>query len=464
MSESLADVIKLNEDYWGQIYHSSEWTFPSKYKIINDPVYGTFKIDPTIVFMIDLPCFQRLRKIRQLGFSELVYPGTHHTRFEHSLGVCYLSKQFLSNLKENNEELETIIDKECIIESQIAALYHDVGHLPYSHVTEILLGNNPEINKIITENKYTDVKPHEVLSSELVKNNYIREAIAFVNENTDYNIDPDSIANLILGLSHQKDPNNVFLGQILHGNVDVDRIDYLCRDSHYAGVPFGQVDVGRIAQTLTTNIDKVSGRVLLATELKGIEAIEGLLVSRTLMYSSVYFHHTGTACSAYFTRLVNRYLQEEDINPLCLLHLDDATLMSTLSKVPYLSKEIRNLNYRRIPKTCTLVKASDISDEMSFESFMEENTLNNRMDLESKIGSDIIIEIPKYREYEEIHTYIKHEGSVQRITKHSKIIEGMSKNAVLGWSGFIFTLNQDRSEAKDRVSKYFKENPIGLDI
>ncbi|GAG84441.1 unnamed protein product, partial [marine sediment metagenome] len=223
----LESCLKKNDEKWFELSDPEKKKYPEKDKLLNDPVYGTMRLTKPLVFLIDLPCFQRLRRIRQLGFSDLVYPGAHHTRFEHSIGTAHLSKLFLSNMKNRDEDLEHILSPETMLESQIASLYHDIGHLPYSHVTETLLDGEKEILDLKESQRLENVKPHEILSSEFVKGKYISTAIELINKKMGFNLHPESISGLILGKAPKNGKQNRFLGQLLHGAVDVDRIDYL---------------------------------------------------------------------------------------------------------------------------------------------------------------------------------------------------------------------------------------------
>lgn len=326
---SLKSCIKANEEKWFKLKDPSTVKFPKKDKILHDPIHGTIRLQKPLVFLIDLPCFQRLRRIHQLGFTDLVYPGAHHTRFEHSIGVAYLSKLFLSNMQNHDDNLDGVLSPEIILESQIASLYHDIGHLPYSHVTETLLVGSQEIVDIVESQRLENVKPHEILSSEFVNGNYISKAIERINSELSFNLNAKSISGLILGNPPEKDTHNRFLGQLLHGAVDVDRIDYLTRDARYTGVPFGKIDLGRLVQTITVNKGYRDGFDLVV-DVKGIQAIESLIVARTLMYSSVYHHHTSRACSVLFQRLIFSLFNKNGINPCELCTFDDVSLFNEI--------------------------------------------------------------------------------------------------------------------------------------
>lgn len=465
MSQELLDsTIKECEKKWFQFKNPEDCTFPDKPKIIRDSVYGTFKIDPSIVFLLDLPCFQRLRRIRQLGFADLIYPGAHHSRFEHSLGTSYLSDLFLRHLKVNNPDLlDEIVSEELILEHKIAALLHDIGHLPFSHVTETVLSVNTAMTEIIQQQGLEDTKVHEMLSNKLIQNEYISKAIERINSECGRGFSPSSIAGIVLGKPPESNENLRFLGQILHGPIDIDRIDYLHRDGYYTGVPFAKVDLGRLVHIINVN-EGHQGKIDFVADIKGIQTIEALIVARALMYSSVYYHHTARACSCMVSRTVFSYYQEKEVNSINLLMHDDGSLLNELNIEPEFSSVVNNIKYQKLPKTCISLKPTNIKNYIDFESFQETLDLVKVLEIESSFAPHIIFDIPKYEEYEEIHTYIKDDELVQPVSHCSNIIKGISENKQFLWLGYVFSNFEDKDEIRRMVSEYFAENRVGLSV
>jgi len=460
---TLQSCIEKNEEAWFEIKDPKTTSFPKKAKIINDSVYGTIKLERHLVFLIDLPCFQRLRRIRQLGFSDLVYPGAHHSRFEHSIGTAYLSERFLSNMKTNNRELEEILTTETISENQIASLYHDIGHVPFSHVTEGLLLGEKELTDICENQGLEDIKPHEIISSEFVKGKYISEAIERINSELGYNLSPISISRIILGKAPEKDKHNRFLGQLLHGAVDVDRIDYLSRDALYTGVPFGKIDLGRLLQTINVHKGYMEALDLVA-DYKGIQAIESLLVARTLMYSSVYHHHTSRASSSLFQRLVFHFFKEKEMHPFELCTFDDFTLLRELSSSANFCNILRDIEFRKIPKICLALRGRNLVDLISFERFTSDLFIEKSIEIESKIGEGAILDIPKYEKYDEIDMFILSEDEVKPISEFSNIAKGIEANKHFGWIGYVFSKAENREKITTSAKKFFKENQVGIKV
>jgi HD superfamily phosphohydrolase len=223
----------------------------NKKKIINDPVLGFINLQSELIFdLIEHPVFQRLRRIKQLGLSYLVFPGANHSRFEHALGAVHLMHQTIAVLKLKGNE---ITDEET--EAVTAAiLLHDIGHAPFSHVLE---------------NTLVEI-PHEQIS------------LLLMNQlNQEFN-GKLTLAIQIFTNQYKKK----FLHQLVSGQLDMDRLDYLNRDSFFTGVAEGTVGVERIIKMLNVWKDQ------LVVEEKGIYSIEKFLISRRLMYWQVYLHKT----------------------------------------------------------------------------------------------------------------------------------------------------------------------------
>lgn len=222
-----------------------------KVKIVNDPVYGFIRFpEPELMRVIDHPWFQRLRRIKQMGMAHLVYPGAVHTRFAHSMGACHLVGKALDELKAKG----IAPAEEDYLATRLAALLHDIGHGPYSHSMEYVLVNIS----------------HEKLSALIMKR--MNEELGGLLER----------AIQVLSKSY---PNN-YLHQLVSSQLDVDRMDYLNRDSFYTGVHEGVIGYDRILQMLTVHDNE------LMVEEKGVHSVEKFIIARRLMYWQVYLHKT----------------------------------------------------------------------------------------------------------------------------------------------------------------------------
>ena len=226
------------------------------FKIIQDPVHGPIRIDGVVEKLIDSVEFQRLRFIRQLGLSFLVFPGANHTRFEHSLGTMYISDQFSEKI--GLDDADTL---------RISALLHDIGHLPFSHSFE---------DFFLTKTKME----HQEAGRRIILGEKPFEESSIPGILEKFSMSPREISDMVAG--RQKTASS----SIVSGPVDADELDYLLRDSTFCGIALGLVDYKRIINTLIYKDNK------LIIEEKGIPNLESLLIGRILMYRSVYWHKT----------------------------------------------------------------------------------------------------------------------------------------------------------------------------
>jgi len=238
----------------------------TKLKIFNDPIYGFITIPSERIFkIIAHPYFQRLRRISQMGMSYLVYPGAHHTRFHHALGGLHLMQQAIEILRFKGVKI-SIEEEEGL---QIAILLHDIGHGPFSHAME---------------HSIVEGVSHECIS------------LLFMEEmNVEFNQSLTLAISIFKGSYSRK-----FMNQLVSSQLDMDRLDYLKRDSFYTGVPEGNINSERIITMLNVVDDH------LVVEEKGIYSVEKFLVARRLMYWQVYLHKTGVAAEQLLIRVLKR--------------------------------------------------------------------------------------------------------------------------------------------------------------
>lgn len=239
----------------------------NKNKIINDPVYGFLTIPTETVFdVIQHPFFQRLRRIRQLGLSELVYPGATHTRFHHALGALNLMIRAVETLKRKGVEI-TDEETEAVY---LGILLHDIGHGPFSHTLEHV------IVKGLSHEQISDLMMQRI------------------------NREMEGKLGLAISIFRQEYHSKPFLGQLISGQLDMDRLDYLSRDSFYTGVSEGIVGADRIINMLNVSEGQ------LVVEAKGIYSVEKFLIARRLMYWQVYLHKTAIAADELLFAILQR--------------------------------------------------------------------------------------------------------------------------------------------------------------
>jgi hypothetical protein len=244
-------------------------------KIINDPVYGFITIDDELIYqVIAHPYYQRLRRINQMAMAYLVYPGAVHTRLHHSLGAYHLMSCALNELKSKGVEITAAEDQA----AKIAILLHDVGHGPFSHALE----------HVLIESMH-----HEEISLKIMQ-----------ELNQQFNGKLQLAIDIFTGNYSKK-----FLHQLISGQLDVDRMDYLTRDSFFSGVNEGVIGYDRILKMLTVH----NGELMV--EEKGIYSIEKFLVARRLMYWQVYLHKTVNCAEQMLQRIIKRARQVKAVVP-----------------------------------------------------------------------------------------------------------------------------------------------------
>ncbi|OQB38483.1 MAG: HD domain protein [Euryarchaeota archaeon ADurb.Bin165] len=365
-------------------------------KSIKDPVHGYIQVDSTLLPLLDTPQVQRLRYIRQLGFSYLVYPGAHHTRFEHSLGTMHLANALGTRLSLSPYDHAHV---------SAAGLLHDIGHGPFSHAIEGL-------SREFLGRKHTDI--YEQLST-----GNLGEVLS------DTGLDPDLINRLING-DHP-------LSGIIHGDLDVDRMDYLLRDAHYTGVPYGTVDAMRLIRAMRL----CDTGIML--DISGVQAAESLLIARTLMRPAVYYHHVSRIAEKMFTMAVYQYIKDDPARMLTsLLVADDAACMQYLLQAddPLVSGLAKNLYERRLFKRALYVGKDDVRDvhQITDESFLRERDLAEDIALEAGVSpGQVMVDIPAFPRDIWMDVMVKERYSVSRLEEVSPLVTTLNETRRSQW-------------------------------
>ena len=265
----------------------------SEYEI-RDPVYGFITFNEWEKEIIDHFVFQRLRRIKQLALTDMVYPGATHTRFEHSLGVMHLATKMYDAIIRDDSNKQLLTEKLNYQESglkrdrqlvRLAALLHDVGHAPFSHASEAIISKNPVTGKPYKHEDYTSVLIKGPLRT-VIEDHSINK--------TNFSITADEIAALIEG-NPEILGERVFWRLIISSQLDADRGDYLLRDSLHCGVKYGIYDLDRLLVTTTLGIDPETEDVILGVTEGGWHVAESLVIARYQMFSQIYFHKTRRA-------------------------------------------------------------------------------------------------------------------------------------------------------------------------
>jgi len=420
--------------YWGEI---------------NDPVHGYVYITEAEKNVIDTYPMQRLRRLRQLAGSEYVYPGANHTRFEHCLGVMYLAGHVLEN-----PNISRIVNDEEVDMCRISALLHDCGHGPFSHVFEHLLIKDLE-------------KTHEDITSWIIEKSEVSDKLSNMGFNA------KEVAGLAVGKLHKKD--RAFLDQIISSAVDVDKQDFIVRDTYHTGAEYGFIDVYRLIHALD-----VLGENL-AVELGALSALEAFVIARIESFKSIYFHRVGRAGQIMLATAMDKANKELGLTafktPEEYMALDDYTVWAALRKCKASNEIISSLENRRMLK-CAYERTFYEKDAMISNLFGRESY---RRQVQSEIAREagveldsVIIDVPTVpsvpyhhavlMESTEIPVFMRSPGGekkLQRLSESSKIFETLK-----GFMNIlrVYTSEADRAKVEKATAKILGKIPSAAKI
>jgi uncharacterized protein len=303
------------------------------FEILRDPVWNNIRVDDLTLELVDTEVFQRLRYVRQLGWTYLVYPGATHSRFEHALGTHHLSRRTLALLCEAEDATSISEQEQAIVRS--AALLHDVGHYPFSHALEEIgaLHHEDVARPLITEGAIASL-----LSSRLGDDA------------------PTRVFDLIRGQSRSA------LQGLISGSLDLDKIEYLKRDAFMCGVPYGEIDVDRLTNSLVLVDDPATGRPAIGVQEKALSALESLLFAKYQMYRNVYWHHAVRSATAMYKRLVEDAIAAGVVDDRSLAAYTDEGLMHRLESA-FPTQLLAALKERKLYKRAAEWPAAELDDD-----------------------------------------------------------------------------------------------------
>jgi uncharacterized protein len=420
--------------YWGEI---------------KDPVHGFVYVTEAEKTIIDSYPMQRLRRLRQLAGSEYVYPGANHTRFEHCVGVM-----FLAGKVSENPYISRVINDEETDMVRIAALLHDVGHGPFSHVFEQLLIR--DLNKT-----------HEDITSWLIKESELGERVSKMGYT------PEEVSSLAVGKLRR--PGKAFLDQIISSAVDVDKQDFIVRDTFHTGAEYGFIDVFRLIHALD-----VLGENL-AVEVGALSALEAFIIARIESFKSIYFHRVGRAAQIMLATAMEKANEALGLTtfktPEEYLEMDDYTVWSALKRCGKSRGIMADLEKRQMLK-CAYERTFYEKDTMISNIFGREAS---RMQMQTEIAKEagvnveaVIIDVPTVPSVPYHHAVLMQEMEIpvfsrtqaggkelQRLSEISRIFETLK--------GFInilrvYTNKADREQVEKASSKILGNIPSATKI
>ncbi len=379
-------------------------------RAIKDAVHDYVDVEGAARDLLDTRAVQRLRHVKQLSTVRLVYPSANHTRFEHSLGVYHLARRALEQLGVDGARAEAV---------EAAALLHDVGHGPYGHQTE------PVIERRLGRH-------HDEVEELLVAGE-----IAEVLES--HGLNPGVVADHVAG--------DTRLGQLVSGELDVDRMDYLVRDAHHTGVPYGTIDPGRLVRTLTF----VDGDLALSEG--NVPSAESLLVARALMNATVYRHHVSRIAGATLERASERLLDETDLDAATFARLTDDELLAALRECPATEDAARRLIDRDLYKRAVWVGREDVPDAVLALDHAE--TRETEREIADSAGIDetaVLLDCPGDPSMPESSTRVVVDGEPRRLHEQSPLVEGLQAAQRAQWRLGVYGPADERAAVREAAT------------
>lgn len=426
-------------------------------KVIQDPVHGAIGIEGPFLEVLDRPEMQRLRSVRQLGLGDMVFPGANHTRFEHCLGTYHLAGMMAEAIGLDREDSDSV---------RMAGLLHDVCHPPFSHALEGVMERSTGLGHMDMARAlvFGEVPYYREEDSDIFGG---LGTIAELIESE--GISPDAVCGLISSPEstgtevldrfwnkHEYFPSKDYAHQIIHGPVDADQMDYLMRDALHTGVCHGRIDCDRLIKTMAVVNDRI------ALSRGGITAAEGLMVSRSLMYTSVYYHETTRIAQRMITKAAER--SGADLSRIHLM--GDSELVSLLvASGGRPSLEARRVRSRRLDKKALAVYSQDVDDALA-ETLMAYTGSQGAARLESEIADaagvdemDVCCEVTSKANLQgkmnvgktDVSIYDE-SGRVRSLARYSPIARALQSRDPYGWAVLIAS-PPERTEAVARASR-----------
>jgi HD superfamily phosphohydrolase len=408
-------------------------------KEIRDPVHSFIYLTEDEMKIVNTLVFQRLRYIRQLAFTHLVYPGAEHSRFAHSLGVMefatrmfdtLMSKPLAKELKWKKEQRER--NRQLL---RLGALLHDIGHAPFSHASEELL---PGLS-------------HEEITRRLILEDPIKSLIDRFKQ--DFGITAKDVASFFS--PKNIDPDIAFLKEIFSGEVDADKLDYLYRDSLFTGVHYGRFDYQRLIQSLCLIEHPETGDLVMAIEHGGLHALEAMVLARYFMFTQVYFHKVRRAYDHHLLEFLTKYVKRYPKSLEKYLRYDDNVIFALLREhhVDENSKRI----LRRNPFVQAFTTPEHINEEERTRFYWLKENLQRRFKNNVKLFYDTAEKSP--HKFKQFGTYVlsPSTGSPALVHAESGIIRSL-KN-IEQYS--VFTPRENKQEVHDFCTGFWKDHAGG---
>lgn len=442
-------------------------------KVIHDTVLGTNVFEAHEIAILDLPLLQRLRRICQVDVVSLVFPSSNHNRFEHTLGVSVIADKMVHSLARKTDLIDRDFDSKHV---RLAAIMHDCGHGPFSHMSEQIYRDFEDIKQEQSENiELEHANPHEILSYLIVTSDPFREYCEKIIK-TNYHIefDLDLIGNMIVGnTNNKKFYGKAYLIDIINGAFDADKLDYIQRDSHFTGLKM-VLDLDRLFHTI--DIQKIEDKNRLILDMGGVMTLEQIIFNKMMLFSTVYHHQKVRAAECLFSSIfydkrnefksASGFLKMTDDDVYCYARGDDGSLAS---------KFARDLCSRNLPKRALVVSTRTSGQKFNY---LREamDRCDNREDAEEiiklissrtkEMGQEVSPDLiwmdfrsgPKFKEA--MLCPVKHIGDDTDYTTLRHIFPIDAWTRAFGenkWQGYIYTVPEHRKVVQDAAYEIFCE-------
>ena len=427
-------------------------------KVVQDPVHGTIEVGGVFLDVMDRHEMQRLRYVKQLGLGNLVFPAANHTRFEHCLGTYHLAGRMADAIGLDSEDSDAV---------RMAGMLHDICHPPFSHALEPAMEEATGLDHMELARALImgDVPDHLPEDDDILGG---RDSIAEVMEAggisaeavCGYICSPESTGAEALDRfwdKHEFFPSKDYAHQIIHGPVDADQMDYLMRDAHHTGVSHGTIDSERLIKTMMVMNDRIVLR------RGGVTAAEGLMVSRSLMYTTVYFHETVRIAQ----RMLVKAVEDSGIDLLDVYLRGDQELMGMVkASGGRPSHTVRRLESRMLDKKAFAVYSEDMTDEKA-EVLMEYAGRGGAARLESEVAdaagldvADVCAEVTsksnlqgRMRIGKTDVAIADDEGRIKSLTRFSPIARSLQARDPYGWAVLVSAPESSRDAVRRAASK-----------
>jgi uncharacterized protein len=496
MTEEKSDYKKLLkgiDKFAAEFVSNKEYRkrFPKDPKIIHDPLWGTIKLHPWEVAILDLPLIQRLRQIHQTSLVSYVFPGCSHTRFEHTLGVIQQAQRLIDEVNKQYPLEKPRFEPTTIRNLRLAALFHDCGHSCFSHISEELFASCPDMMSLFEQGIVPKSHPHEAFSALILQSKPVREYIEEIGKHYELDFNVDHAAKWIIGRPAEDNQKKYFETQVINGPFDADKLDYIFRDAHYSGIPVG-LDLDRLWTSC-----RVENKMLTLHQAS-VAPLEQILFSKINLFAIVYQHPKVRAAEKMFQAVIEEAKENTtqyfftasgrklDMNCATdfLWLTDEIFFAEALSrqKDDPMHKRIHNIRYRRL-LVRALTISNDTIDEKCNEEFLQIRKLNQRdpntykakrniakeiLDTSGLNGKvdlrDVWVDMPADPSFGEAdRTFVRTaSGSLRKVSDLFPIHYWSELYKTYKWRGHVFCPQEYQQQIHEAAIAVFKEHGLKL--